>query len=115
MGGYSRSAHVLGVDQIINMTSDPIRIYNDVTGEIVSFFPSARTYCSSCFLDRDDVFPAKVCYVFERGDERLERFYEKMPLVAIIASRGTGRGGVEIVSLETIDRKKRVLFRKKTA
>ena len=98
-------------DHIINMTSEPIHLYEDASGKIVTFFPSVRSFCNKRI---ERVFPKSAYYVFtpDKTDDILW-FLNYCGNVAVIVGSGVGHDGVEVVNLSTFDRIYSVKFRKK--
>ena len=96
---------------IINMTRCPFRLYDDSTGEIVTFYPNARSFCTRRTMS---LFPVDAYYVFtDDMVEDIRWFQNYCGHVAIIDGVSHGRGGVDIVRLESADHRELIRFRRK--
>ena len=100
-------------ERIINMTKHPIRMYDDASGDIVTFYPSVRTFCAKQKRKVEKVFPRTACYVFSpEAKKDIQWFRRHGGNVALIFDMGVGRGGVKIVTLIDTDYKQQVVYRR---
>ena len=112
MSTLSKMKNVRVVNHIINMTDEPIRMYDNSTGEIEVFYPNARRFCQS---RSKCVFPQEACYVFTPDMiGEIESFSRDFRNVAVVISKDRGRDDVMVSTLATADRKELFLFRRKT-
>ena len=98
-------------NRIINMTGQPIHLYEDMTGVIEVFYPSAWAFCG--WRHGNINLPESACYVFmpEMEDE-ICWFKSHCFNVAVVIGHGVGRDGIEITNLKSLDDDERVVFRR---
>ena len=99
--------------RIINMTKHPIRMYDDASGDIVTFYPSVRTFCAKQKRKVEKVFPKTACYVFSPEAKRdIQWFQRHGGNVALVYNMSVGRDGVKIVTLIDTDYERQVIYRR---
>lgn len=110
MGLLERSYAKL-TNHIINMTDEPFKLYDDFTGEIITFFPNMRRFR---WKDAKIVFPVNACYVFKSDMiDEIEWFKKNHRNVAVIYKKECGRDGIEVTKLVlAADSKDSVYYRK---
>jgi len=85
------------VSYLINMTDEPISLYDECTGDIVVFTPDPRRLCK---IRNEKDFPEGACYVFASDeDDGFEWFLRHYDDVALICGVDNGRGGAKITKL----------------
>lgn len=99
------------VNQVVNMTNEPIRLYEDQTGEIMTFYPSMRRFCQ---IRNSRLFPRNACYVFSQDmAEDMRCFSKHFTNVAVAINRGHGRDGLDVFSLIREETNELFVFRRK--
>ncbi len=99
--------------RIINMTKHPIQMYDDASGDIVTFYPSVRTFCAKQKRKVEKVFPKTACYVFSpEAKKDIQWFRRHGGNVALVYDMSVGRDGAQIVTLVDTDYKQQVIYRR---
>lgn len=111
MSSLLQHKNIKKTSHIINMTREPFRLYEDLSGKIVTFFPNMRAFCH---MKSWELFPEDAYYVFSRdmveGAYLLKNNHRK---VAFIDGKMVARDGIVIVRLASLECHQDVRFFKR--
>jgi hypothetical protein len=92
------------VSQIINLTGEPFCMYEESSGGILVLIPSTEKLPTGPHIGLNKL--PSTYYVVDKN--KVDRIGRKRTLtdIAVISSRGTGRGGIEVCTLTLASRPK---------